>query len=103
MKISSPSQRVTFRHPQPANSTLKLARPGFGPALKRLGRTNSDGGTPPATFRAPLIAARTSQPPRRASFGTRALAVQLSVRDVSRTKGDDTQTTRCGACSVPAG
>ena len=67
----------------PPNFTLKLVRPGFGPGLKPLHELPSVAGVTPADILSRRIAARTWQPSRRASFGTRALAAQLSVRTLA--------------------
>jgi hypothetical protein len=54
----------------PANYALKLSRPGFGPALKRLYYLFSKaGGTPTDIPLAPLVAARTCGRRDRAASG----------------------------------
>ena len=58
----------------PPNSPQKLARPGFGPALKRLVKSK------PSRRRAACIARLTCvHAVRRVGFGSWALAAQLSV------------------------
>src|SRR4028118_153903 len=76
--------RKETSHPPP-NKSLQLSAPGFGPGLKPLVHTNSDGGTPPAILsrrcRGANVAGRA---PR--GFGTWALAPQLSDHGVSPTE-----------------
>ncbi len=69
----------------PSNSTLKLARPGFGPALKRLGRTPASRCHVGCRSRV-AVRQYARQPPRHEGFGTWALAVQLSAKAVRRAK-----------------
>jgi hypothetical protein len=58
---------------------LKLMRPGFGPALKRLVRCKRRGVTPADITLTPLNAACALHPSRRSRFGTWALAAQLNA------------------------
>jgi hypothetical protein len=62
----------------PANYTLKLSRPGFGPGLKPLVQRQRDGVTAVAV-RHSVPERRWRQRPRRSNFGTRAPAAQLNV------------------------
>jgi hypothetical protein len=69
----------------PANSKLKLARPGFGPALKRLGRTPASRCHGGCRSRV-AVQQYARQPPRHYSRSRAAPAAQLSLKHVGLTE-----------------
>jgi hypothetical protein len=87
--------------PAPPNFTLKPLRPGFGPGLKPLGRTEP--ARRHAGCRSRVAVQRyTRQPACRSGFGTWALAAQLSVCAVRRTRSSTREREPGGATSLLA-
>ena len=68
-----------------ANFTLKLVRPGFGPAAELPTSVASAAASRRSQIATRFCERHTRQPPRRSGFGTWAPAAQLSVRSVRRT------------------
>jgi hypothetical protein len=84
LELAYEGGKPTTRSPPPANSKLKPTRPGFGPALKRLGRTPASrchGGCRSCV----AVQQYARQPPRHYSRSRVALAAQLSLKHVRRT------------------
>jgi hypothetical protein len=68
------------------NFTLKLVRPGFGPAAELPTLSLARGRHGGCSSRLAFYERHSRQPPRRSGFGTWAVAAQLSVRSVRRTE-----------------
>jgi hypothetical protein len=67
------------------NFTLKLVRPGFGPAAELPASSQARRRHGGLQFATRFCERHARQPPRRAGFGARAVAAQLSVRSVMPT------------------